>query len=321
MIMTVLGLGSIGVRHARNLMSLGIDVQGFDPDAARRALLQDAGGAPFSTREEALNGAEAVLICSPSQYHLDDLQNAVDLGLHAFIEKPLAHTTFGLSDIFSQAEDKGLILFHGFFLRYHPCLEAAKKLIDEGRLGSPLWARALCSGYLPSWRPHQDYTQGYAANSTSGGALLDNIHEFDLIFSLLGPAKLIGAFAHQSGTLDISSEDIADVILAHDNGARSTVHVDYVTQPAKRTAEISGTLGRIEINLITRQLVYLDVDGISVIKETFGGSFGDDYISEMRAFIACIAGQEQPRCSNEDAVHTLTQVLMARKQSGLPAHD
>ncbi len=35
----VLGLGSIGLRHGANLLALGRDVIGYDPDPARRALL------------------------------------------------------------------------------------------------------------------------------------------------------------------------------------------------------------------------------------------------------------------------------------------
>ncbi|HEY9080141.1 Gfo/Idh/MocA family oxidoreductase [Magnetovibrio sp.] len=320
MLITVLGLGSIGLRHARNLISAGIEVRGFDPDQTRRDLMNDLGGKAYASREEALSGASAVLICSPSQHHLADLRHVVELGLHAFVEKPLAHTTDGLADVFAQADDKGLVIFHGFFLRFHPCVRRAKELIDTGKLGDPLWARALCSGYLPGWRPHQDYTQGYAADPTSGGTLLDNIHEFDVLYALLGPSQVRASVPGHSGTLEIPSEDIADVILVHDTGAQSSVHVDYVTRPAKRVTEVSGTQGRIEIDLIKRQLIFVDTNGETVEEQTYDGTFSDDYVAEMQAFLACIDGTEVPQCSNEDSAHVLNQILSARQLGGLSSH-
>ncbi|MEG3618554.1 Gfo/Idh/MocA family oxidoreductase [Magnetovibrio sp. PR-2] len=314
----VLGLGSIGLRHAKNLINLGHDVIGFDPSAERGALLVEVSGRYESDKNAALGAADAALICTPSEYHFEDLCNAIDLGLHAFVEKPLAHSNTGLNELFKKADAKGRVIFHGLFLRHHPCVQKAQALIEDGSLGKILWGQAICSGYLPNWRPHQDYSKGYAANPLSGGALFDNIHEFDLMYALLGPAFVKKAETHQSGILNLPTEDIADVILRHDQGAQTTVHVDYVTQPSLRTTILSGTKGRLEMDLIKRKLTSLSVDHEGAYEETFPGTFDDDYVSEMEAFVDCIEGRAQPLCSNSDAAHVLDLILSSRTQSGLP---
>ena len=65
----VLGLGSIGMRHARNLMALNCGVIGFDPDPASRARLVEAGGLVTEDRQAVLEACEAVVIATPNASH------------------------------------------------------------------------------------------------------------------------------------------------------------------------------------------------------------------------------------------------------------
>ena len=64
----VLGLGSIGKRHAENLISLGHEVYGFDPVAPK------INGVKNVSRDEIWD-QKAVVIASPSSQHLDDLSD------------------------------------------------------------------------------------------------------------------------------------------------------------------------------------------------------------------------------------------------------
>ena len=315
----VLGLGSIGMRHARNLIALGVDVVGFDPDEMRRGVLLDAGGLVAASRDEALAGAEAAVVAGPSGRHLDDLGAAIDAGCHVFVEKPLSHVARNLADTLGRADAAGRIVFAGLNLRFHPVMCWLQPKITEECWGVPLWGRFQMSDWLPSWRPMQDYRTGYAADPRSGGVLFDMIHEFDIANALLGPATTISATAWRSGALDIPVEDCAEVVLEHRNGARSNLHLDYVTRPRKRRFEIAFSDGfTAEADLDARSLTVWAANGASIVEQRFEGTYAGDYVAEMQSFLTCIRDGAEPPCDGRRAAAVLKQVLDARSMVGLP---
>lgn len=309
----VIGLGSIGLRHARNLMAEGARVRGYDPDASRRKLLEDVGGAPCETSAAALDGVTAAVIASPSAMHLDHMRAALGAGCHLFVEKPLAHASEGLEELLDRAKAQGRLVFAGLNLRLHPAVRAARQRIGEGRIGRPLWARLMTASYLPDWRPHQDYRRGYAADPASGGIVLDLIHEIDLACHLMGPLTLVHAATARSGALEIDCADIADLVLRRADGAQASVHLDYVTRPRRRRTEIAGENGLIEIDLEARHMTRWTVDGMRAEEERFPGGYADDYVAEARLFLDCIAGHARPACDGAEALEVLSLALAARK--------
>ncbi len=313
----VLGLGSIGLRHAKNLASLGIKVRGYDPDPERCKVANQDGIEATTDREAVFVEASAVVIASPSGCHYNDLEEALDRNLHVFAEKPLAHTDIDLPRVLEAFEKRKLVVFAGFNLRYHPAVIAAQKVISAGNLGDILWARFQMSDYLPNWRPHTDYRQGYANDPVSGGVLFDIIHEFDMANALLGPAQTIAASARNTGSLELASEDCADVFLKHKSNVVSSIHVDFVTRPRSRQFEVAGTLGRMRVDLDTRSLTFIDIHGREE-RELFGGDASDDYICEAKDFVRCIETGSKPACDGLEALGILRQVLMARQLAELP---
>lgn len=314
----VLGLGSIGRRHAGNLAALGATVIGYDPDPAAGEVLADIGGIRAGSRDEALERAEVAVIATPNAHHRDDLYAALASGRHVFIEKPLAATTEGLEPVLERAREQGRVVFAGMNLRHHPCIREARRIVAEGRLGTPLWGRFLMAAYLPDWRPHQDYRTGEGAQTETGGVLFDMVHEFDMAWHLLGPFEVSAALARTTGTLDIRSDDCADAIVTHRSGVRSALHSDYVTRPRRRRFEIAGMDGLVTVDVDGRALRWESADGETLAQETFGGSGADDYIGEMRRLLDCVRGEAQPLCDGMEALSVLRQVLAARAMSGLP---
>ncbi len=314
----VLGLGSIGLRHARNLRSLGVSVIGFDPLPARRDLVAAEGMATARSRDEAIDGSRAVVVATPNLLHLTDLAAAVDAGRHVFIEKPLAHTTVGVADILARARAKHLVVFAGLMLRWHPAVTWAAARINDGALGELLWGRSICASHLPSWRPGQDHRVGYASDQKTGGVLFDVIHEFDLLHHLLGAYRVATCTVRCTGRLGIPSDDLADAVLAHAGGAQSSLHVDYLTPVPVRVTDVTGTLGRLSIDLIARSATFWRAGSVPELTN-FVGSYDEDYVAEMRDFMACMAGEKVPRCSGEEALTVLEQIVDARRIATLPA--
>jgi len=315
----VLGLGSIGLRHARNLIALECDVYGFDPSEDARGQLDAAGGRSCAARSEALAGAQAAVVATPNAQHLDDLEAALQRGLHVFIEKPLAHTADGVAALLRGADQRGLVVFPAMNQRFHPVVRATRAVLAKGQVGVPLWARFLCASYLPDWRDGRDYRDGCAADPATGGVLFDIVHEFDMANFLLGPATTRAAVARRSGQLEIAAEDCADVVLEHACGVHSSLHLDYVTRPRRRRFEIGCSDGFIEADLGERRLTVRNAIGDPLCETDWAhSSVAEQYRDEVAEFLACMRGEARPSCSADEALQVLGQVLAARTMCGLP---
>jgi len=318
MIIAVIGLGSIGLRHARNLLAGGHTVIGYDPNPSAQERLKKVDGQPVATVADALSRAEAAVVASPNDRHLSDLRQAIDAGCHVFVEKPLAHTAEGMCVLLDQAEEAGRVVFAGLNQRFNPSVAAARRIIGEGGIGKPLWGRFTCASYLPDWRPDQDYRRGYAADPRTGGVIFDIVHEFDIANFLLGPAHTVTAAAQSSGWLELEAEDCADIVLRHDNGSQSSLHLDYLTRPSRRTAEVAGTDGFLVADVRGRAIEVRDAGDAVVFERDFDSTAEQEYQAEMAQFIACIEGKETPMCDGREALSVLHQVLQAREMCGLP---
>ena len=113
----VLGCGSIGSRHARNLAALDVEVITHDIDADRaRALAADVGG-EFVVDRNDISVALAV-VATPTVMHASDAEWCLERGLHAFIEKPVASTHEQLRHLVSAARGSDRVTMVACNLRF-----------------------------------------------------------------------------------------------------------------------------------------------------------------------------------------------------------
>lgn len=284
----VLGLGSIGTRHVRNLWGMGHTVLPFDPDANKKGVL---------SRDSVIAHADAMVIASPTAQHYQDLLDCIATGKPVFVEKPIAATEQEWREL--KHHDGIKRAFVGFNLRFHHCVIRAKKWLDDGLIGKPLWANFTVA--QKSDKP-QYLRDGVILNFAS--------HEVDAALHLLGPAKVSCASSN-------SDESMAVFAMTHENGCMTTVHADYMTDPEIRSTRIVGEKGEISFDVPGRRCQILDSDGRLVAWPQLDGSFDEDYIAEMRAFIDRIEGKETLGATGEDGLAALTICLDAKKLAGL----
>src|SRR5262245_41033713 len=242
----VIGTGSIGQRHCRNLVSLGHEVLAWDSAQERR---QDAAAIPGVHVGESLGpvlaaGAAAAFICTPPAHHVDLAAEALGAGAHLFIEKPIAHASAEVPALIEEAERRQRLIAVGFNLRCLPSLRHVKAAVDDRRVGRPLAVRAAFGGYLPDWRPGRDYRDNYAVSAAlGGGILLDAIHELDYLGWLFGDAVEVFATAEHVSDLAGDTEDLAEVTVRFASGPLAQVHLDYVRRAYHRNLEVIGEDG------------------------------------------------------------------------------
>ena len=289
----VLGLGSIGMRHYNNLKDMGHDVIGYDPLQQRDVKFPC----------EIFERCDAVVSATPSINHCADIRAAVERGKHIFVEKPIATDLNGLEELLSQARDKNLVVFTGYNLRFHAVVVRIKEWLDQGLIGNPLWASFSCGQVATKPAYLRD------------GVILNWSHEIDLALYLLGLAKV----THASARLTIrEDDDMADILMRHDNGVRNYIHLDYVSNPEIRGNIISGDDGYIAADLVTRQAVLLKRRNWMERSFAAEDSFDRNYIDEMKAFLARVAGEKTRGATGEDGLAALKICLDARAKARVP---
>jgi len=311
----VVGTGSIGQRHCRNLIALGHAVLAWDVDPGR---IMEAGAVPGVTGPGSLEAGlaarpDGVLICTPPASHVALARRALAAGAHLFIEKPIAHVSDEVPKLIDEAERCGRLLAVGFNLRFLPSLRRVKALLDDKRVGKVLAVRAEFGSYLPDWRPGRDYRENYAVRAAQGGGiLLDAIHELDYLGWLFGEvAEVLCAAGHVSD-LAGDTEDLAEVTVRFESGALGQVHLDYLQRAYRRNLQVIGDTGVITWDYPTHTVTVLAPDTRPEAMSAADGDANDMYVEELRQFIRCIEGRESPLVDGREALRSLRLVEAAR---------
>ncbi|MBL8589428.1 MAG: Gfo/Idh/MocA family oxidoreductase [Methylobacteriaceae bacterium] len=245
----VLGLGSIGARHARNFRALGVaEVSGFDPEAERRERhARETGGPAFASLDEALDRRpDLVVVASPNRFHLPQAFAAAERGAALFIEKPIGTDLAEAERLAALIAARGLYCHCGSNWKFHPAFTTMRDWLAEGAIGAMTAIQALAGQWLPDWHPWEDYRRGYSARADLGGGAVFDTHELDYILWLAGPAAEFAGMIARTGALPIETEDNAAALLRMKNGALVTLHTDYIQRQGQRRYLIAGDRGTIE---------------------------------------------------------------------------
>ena len=311
----VVGTGSVGLRHCRNLVTLGHEVLAWDVDPTRRDEVRSVPSVEIAGGfHEALDAKPtAALICTPPSSHVKVARQALESGAHLFIEKPLAVTTSDAIPLVAEAERQRRILAVGFNLRFLPSLKRVKTLLDDKRVGRVLTVRAEFGSYLPEWRPGRDYRENYAVQSAlGGGILLDAVHELDYLTWLLGDVSDVNCTAGHVSELAGDTEDLAEVTLRFESGVLAQVHLDYLQRVYRRNLQVIGDAGTIVWDYPTHSVTTLASDAQP---ESVGAMDGDAnlmYVEELRHFVSCVEGREAPMVDGREALRSLRVVDAAK---------
>jgi len=314
----VIGCGSIGMRHMRNLKSLGIDdLMAFDTVADRRERAQqECGARPFDSLDAAFqSGADVAFVTVPTHLHVPIALQAARAGCNLFIEKPLSHTEEGLSELIDAVQRDQLVTMVGCNMRFHPGPAKIKELLEQEVIGKILFARVHTGSYLPEWRPQEDYRKSYSANvAMGGGCLLDCIHEIDLARWYIGEVEDVFCAAGHLGSLEVDVEDVAALICRHAGGALSEIHLDYVQRTYERGCQIVCEQGSIFWDYNEEVVRWFDA------KQDLWKTFGQPkdwqanrmYIDELKHFLGCVRTGSQSTLPVSDAVKVMRVVFAAK---------
>jgi len=317
----LVGFGSIGRRHFRNLLALGereISIYRTGLGTLNDSELTEY--QVFSDLEQALDqDPDGVIISNPTAFHLQVAIQAAERGCHLLIEKPISHNRYRIEEFVQTVRLSESRVLVGYQFRFHPNLIRIKSLLDQGAIGKPLSVRSHWGEYLPDWHPWEDYRESYSARKDlGGGVLLTLSHNFDYLRWLFGNATVRASQLGYDGDLGIDVEVMAEVLLTFENQIIASVHLNYLQQPPEHRLEIIGTKGVIKWDYYQKNVnMAVRNERGQVLEESFSAPDNfhrnDMFLEEMVHFRDVIDKNIMPLCTLEDGIRALDLALEARK--------
>ncbi len=307
----VVGAGSIGSRHIKNLKALGVEHIGIvDPVL----------GLPSYTLKEALKERwDAVFICSPSSTHLKIALAIAKRKIPMFIEKPLSHNSSGLAQLKKAGQNIKPIMI-GYNIDFHPQFQKIQAILKKKTLGKIWGTRAEFGYYLPDWHPETDYSKSYSAQrKLGGGILLDDIHEINSLHNLFGPVKNVFGLAARQGNLKIDAEDYVEIILRFQNGIVGQIHMDYLQRGHSRHLKIIGENGTLIWDLTNAKLDLFLASSKKwqTINQIKNFDWNTTYLEEAKEFLRRLKQKQNPQNNLSRGIETLKIAMAVKKSSRL----
>lgn len=317
----IIGAGRIGKIHADNLLRQpGVQIVGIaDPFAGEelRAWARQRGISHVENDARVLlahPGVAAVVICSPTDTHVQLIQEAAANGKHIFCEKPVSMSIGGTWKALKAAEAAGVSLQIGFNRRFDHNFARAKEIVEEGKVGSPQLIKITSRDPSP---PHPDYVKA------SGGLFIDMaIHDFDMARFLAGSeveevfaqgAVLIDPLIGENGDIDT-----AVTMLRFHNGALGVIdNSRQAVYGYDQRVEVFGSGGSVSIgNDYPNTAVVSGPAAVTRDKPLyfFLERYTAAYVEEMRQFIDCIVHSQPVPVTGNDGLQA-ELIAMAAKRS------
>lgn len=318
----VLGLGSAGKRHWRNLVSLGCVCSGMDPREDRRAEARelDAFQAAYATVDDALKHGrfDGCVIASPPLFHIPQMVAVMGAGgsCPVLCEKPLSTSLAAVQ--LAGADPAKLLL--GYTYRWWPPLIELRQRLAQGEIGDVRHVRAVMAAHLEDWHPWERYQDFFMSSAEQGGgALLDESHILDLVCWIFGMPAALFARVERLSNLDISSDDNVDVLMTYPDRKSVSIHLDLYARPHERQITVVGEKGTLRWSY-ERNVVELARDGEQKWEtRAFSCDRNEMFLAAAREFLGMVQGQAvTPTCTVEDgrAVLRLVEACRESQASG-----
>jgi predicted dehydrogenase len=315
----VVGCGSIGQRHIKNLNYLGYDhIDAADVNREHLEFVSDNFRVRrcFDDYKKVVkrNSYDIGLVSTPPAFHIPVALDLASRGINLFIEKPLSNSLEKVEELLTAVSKNNVVAMVGYNQRFNAGIQELRKNLKK--VGTVHFVRAELGQYLPDWRQWQDYRKNYTARKElGGGILLDGSHEIDYVLWLIGKkVKHVKVFTNRLSSLDINVEDCVDIYAEFETGAVATIHLDMIERGYNRYCKIAGEKGTIKWDFSTRTFSFYDGENKTTTRKVFESfDMNQTYIDEMKHFIDCIAKGHKPLVSLKDAVKVLEIVCSGRE--------
>ena len=315
--LAIVGFGRIGRIHADNILA---------NDNMTLKMVVD----PFLGLEEALvkrevgqskniddllahQNIDGVIICSPSNYHVDQIKQISKKTKNIFCEKPLGLSINEIAEVQSLVNNNELNLHVGFNRRFDPDFSSLKSMISNGEIGDIHTIKIISRDPAP---PPISYIK------KSGGIFLDmTIHDFDMANYLSGSEiKEVYAKGDCFINPDIKKADDIDTAIINMRLKSGVLVMIHNSRKAvygyDQRIEVLGSKGNLRVgNNLLNGIQRGTKNGFTSAnpKNFFIDRYEMSYKKEMSDFVRSIKGETVDHANVNDALHALKAGLASKK--------
>ena len=235
----VVGVGYLGNHHVKHLSKFDfIDLVGiYDVNQDLMEKVANTYNVPFfQSLNDLLKKIDAVSIVTPTKYHFDIAEKALEHNCHIFIEKPISDSIELANSILSQVTKKNKVAHVGHIERFNPAFKSFMK-----QKHNPLFLE--CHRLTKINNRSMDIS-----------VVLDlMIHDIDLIIQMINsPIQNIIA----DGISVISNNiDLANVKLIFENGSVANLTASRISNKDMRKIRVFEKQKYISIDLLNKEII------------------------------------------------------------------
>ena len=224
----IIGCGSVSVMHCQGILQAGEHLDAFCDIKPEKADAHRQKYAPhakvFSDWRDFLanSGCDAIHICTPHYLHAEMAIEALKMGKHVFLEKPMCTTPEDLDKLIAVSEVSQGQIAVCFQNRFLACNQVLYRMVKE--FGGPTHARGVVT-----WKREAPYytESGWRGKweTECGGVMINQaIHTLDLLLGLFGemPETIDATTAnhHLRGVIEVEDTCEARMVFS---GARTAL--------------------------------------------------------------------------------------------------
>jgi len=247
----VIGLGSMGVNHARVYADIeGVDLAAVADMSPER--LQAAARRPAVTYDDyrrmlAGERLDIVSVCVPTLLHREVALATIDKGIALLVEKPIAATLEDGEAMAQAAQDAGVPLMVGHVERFNPAVLEVKRRLAAGDLGRVYQVYARRTGPFPQRVRDVGVVHDLAP------------HDIDVMrFLLQSPVERV--YAETLRGVATEHDDMLWGILRFANGVVGVLDVNWLTPLKVRRLSVLGEKGLLQADYLSQQVSFYPKD-------------------------------------------------------------
>lgn len=324
----IVGCGLIGRKRAAALSGARLVACADIAIDRARALAAPAGAAATANWREAVDRDDVgiVIVATTNDRLAEIAAAAAAAGKHVLLEKPGARSVGELDTVIAASRQGRARVRVGFNHRYHPALQKARSIVDEGGVGELMFVRGRYGhggrvGYEREWRAD--------VVMSGGGELIDQgVHLIDLSRWFLGDFTSVNGSAH-TYFWNMRADDNAFLQLGTASGRTAFLHVSCTEWKNLFSLEIYGREGKLHIDGlggsygVERLAFYRMLPAMGPPETTIWEYPGADrsWPLEFAEFLEDIRLGREPEADLAAARASLSIVEEIYRRSGYPVHS
>lgn len=240
----VLGVGSMGQNHVRLYSEIAdlVGVYDVSGENAQR-IASRFGTSAYDDLDEFLRDVEAISICTPTAFHREVAERAMDAGVHFLLEKPFTGSSDMAEHLCRRAEEMGVVTAAGFVERFNPVVGAAREAVSEARFGEVI---SMASRRVSS----------YPSRIRDVGVVMDlAIHDID-VMRYITSSEVISVYALGGRVSHPDFEDYIELLMEMENGIVCFLEANWLTPMKVRKVSLTCSQGFVELDYIDQSLEF-----------------------------------------------------------------